>query len=76
MQKMGLGANFWFGHQGYEYVDLGRFWQVFLFVGLMLWLALVGRALWPALKARDESRRSCCWCSCPRSRSGCSTARA
>lgn len=56
MQKMGLGANFWFGHQGYEYTDIGRFWQAFLFVGLMVWLVLVGRALWPALKARDDSR--------------------
>ena len=54
MQKMGLDLNFWFGHQGWEYVDLGRFWQVFLFVGLMLWLLLVGRALAPALKRRDE----------------------
>ncbi|HEX5048308.1 MAG TPA: cbb3-type cytochrome c oxidase subunit I, partial [Gammaproteobacteria bacterium] len=42
--------NFWFGHQGYEYVDLGRFWQIYLFVGLLLWVALVHRALRPALK--------------------------
>jgi nitric oxide reductase subunit B len=56
MQKMGLEINFWFGHQGYEYTDIGRFWQIFLFVGLMLWLLLVGRGLWPALKARDDSR--------------------
>ncbi len=42
--------NFWFGHQGYEYVDLGRFWQIFLFIGLLLWLVLVLRALVPALK--------------------------
>ena len=56
MQKMGLGANFWFGHQGYEYTDIGRFWQAFLFIGLMLWLGLVGRALWPALKRRDDGR--------------------
>jgi nitric oxide reductase subunit B len=56
MQKMGLEINFWFGHQGYEYTDIGRFWQIFLFIGLMLWLLLVGRALWPALKARDDSR--------------------
>ena len=54
MQKMDLKYNFWFGHQGWEYVDIGRFWQAFLFVGLMLWLTLVGRALWPALKRRDE----------------------
>jgi nitric oxide reductase subunit B len=56
MQKLGLDANFWFGHQGWEYVDLGRFWQAFLFIGLLLWLGLVGRGLWPALKRRDETR--------------------
>jgi len=55
-QSMSLEANFWFGHQGWEYVDLGRFWQAFLFVGLMLWLVLVGRALWPALRTPGESR--------------------
>jgi len=56
-QAMGLEANFWFGHQGYEYVDIGRFWQLFLFVGLFLWLALLLRALWPALKARGTPDR-------------------
>ena len=54
MQKMGLQYNFWFGHQGWEYTDIGRFWQIFLFVGLLLWLLLVGRALWPALRRKDE----------------------
>jgi nitric oxide reductase subunit B len=54
MQKLGLANNFWFGHQGWEYVDIGRFWQLFLFVGLMVWLLLVGRALWPALTRKDE----------------------
>lgn len=56
MQKLGLVQNFWFGHQGYEYVDLGRFWQLFLFIGLILWLVLMGRALLPALKKKSESR--------------------
>ncbi len=55
-QKLGLVGNFWFGHQGYEYVDLGRFWQIFLFVGLFVWLALMGRALWPALKSPGPNR--------------------
>lgn len=54
MQKLGLANNFWFGHQGWEYVDIGRFWQVFLFVGLMVWLVLMGRGLWPALRRKDE----------------------
>jgi len=56
MQKLGLTENFWFGHQGYEYVDLGRFWQIFLFAGLFIWLFLMGRALLPALKERNENR--------------------
>jgi len=56
MQKLGLVENFWFGHQGYEYVDLGRFWQLFLFVGLIIWLLLMGRAIWPALQKKSESR--------------------
>ena len=54
MQKLGLANNFWFGDQGWEYVDMGRFWQSFLFVGLMVWLLLMGRALWPALRRKDE----------------------
>src|SRR5688572_23493598 len=56
MQKLGLAKNFWFGHQGWEYVDLGRFWQIFLFAGLGIWLTLVGRALWPAIKKGGESK--------------------
>ncbi len=56
MQKLGYIQNFWFGHQGYEYVDLGRFWQIFLFVGLIIWLLLMSRAIWPALKQKSESR--------------------
>ena len=54
-QKLG-DLWFWFGSQGYEYVDLGRFWQILLFVGLVFWLWLVWRALRPALRERNESR--------------------
>ncbi|RJP32658.1 MAG: nitric-oxide reductase large subunit [Phycisphaerales bacterium] len=54
-QKLGLITNLWLGHQGLEYVDLGRFWQIFLFIGLFLWLFLMARAMWPALRhARDN----------------------
>ena len=28
-------AWFWFGHSGYEYIDLGRVWQIALLVGLV-----------------------------------------
>jgi nitric oxide reductase subunit B len=49
-------AWFWLGHSGYEYIDLGRLWQVVLLIGLFLWLGLVARAVWPALARRDEQR--------------------
>ncbi len=57
MQKLGYIENFWLGHQGYEYVDLGRFWQLFLFTGLLIWLFLLVRALMPALKKPSENRQ-------------------
>jgi len=41
---------FWLGHQGSEYLDLGRFWQLLLIVGLLLWLFLMFRALQPAIR--------------------------
>ena len=50
-----LTMNFWFGHQGYEYIDLGRFWQIYLFIGLLLWMTLVLRALWPKLREKSGS---------------------
>src|SRR5690606_11571130 len=55
-QRMGYEMNFWFGHQGYEYVDLGRFWQAFLLIGLFLWLGLMARAIWPAFRKPGENR--------------------
>ncbi|RJQ58125.1 MAG: nitric-oxide reductase large subunit [Desulfobacteraceae bacterium] len=56
-QVFSLNAGFWFSHQGYEYVDLGRFWQIALFTGLLLWLVLVLRGLWPALKEKGHRRQ-------------------
>ncbi|HOB73028.1 MAG TPA: nitric-oxide reductase large subunit [Phycisphaerae bacterium] len=55
-QKLGFTSNFWFGHQGYEYVDLGRFWQLFLFVGLFVWLGLMVRAIAPAFRKPTENK--------------------
>jgi nitric oxide reductase subunit B len=46
---------FWFGDQGWEYLELGRFWQILLAVGLLFWFFLVWRAVAPA--RRDPMRR-------------------
>jgi len=56
MHKLPGSLWFWFGHQGYEYVDLGRVWQAALFVGLLLWLFLIARTAIPALKQKGNSK--------------------
>ncbi|HQU86652.1 MAG TPA: nitric-oxide reductase large subunit [Pyrinomonadaceae bacterium] len=56
MHKLNGDLWFWFGHQGYEYVDLGRVWQIALFIGLLLWLALIMRTAIPALKKNDNQK--------------------
>lgn len=56
-QKIGLDFSFWFGHQGYEYVDLGRFWQILLLAGLGIWLVLMLRCIAPALKVASDSKQ-------------------
>jgi len=47
---------FLFGHSGYEYIDLGRFFQIALLIGLFLWLFLIVRGIKPALKKKDEQK--------------------
>ena len=42
---------YWFGHQGYEFLDMGRFWQILIFAGLLIWLGLMARCLVPAIRA-------------------------
>ncbi len=42
--------NFWLGHQGYEYVDLGRLWQIGKFTGVAFWLVLMLRGILPAFR--------------------------
>jgi nitric oxide reductase subunit B len=55
--KLSDAASFLWGHQGYEYVDLGRGWQILLFAGLLIWLCLVVRSIRPALKNPGEQRQ-------------------
>jgi nitric oxide reductase subunit B len=45
----------WLGHQGWEFLELGRVWQIILVIGFTFWLVLLYRATAPALK--DPERR-------------------
>jgi nitric oxide reductase subunit B len=38
-------ARNWFGLQGFEYLDLARFWQILLSVGLVVWVFMLWRVL-------------------------------
>ena len=41
----------WFGSQGFEYLDLGRFWQILLTIGLFFWVVILFRGLRGKLRA-------------------------
>jgi nitric oxide reductase subunit B len=50
-------AWFWFGNQGLSYIQLGRVWQIGFFAGLLIWSALMFRALWPTGEMLREATR-------------------
>ena len=49
------GDGYLFGHQGYEFIELGRAWQLLLIAGMIIWLVLVWRAIRPALRHEEDS---------------------
>ncbi len=56
LARNGSDFAFWLGNQGLEFTSMGRVWQILLFGGLLFWLFLLGRALWPALEQPSETR--------------------
>jgi nitric oxide reductase subunit B len=48
----------WFGGQGFEYLDLGRFWQTLLTVGLFFWVIIIFRVY-------AEGSGPSIWATCP-----------
>lgn len=46
---------FWFGNQGWEYLEIGRGWQVLMAIGLILWALLLYRMVRPS-KMEPEDR--------------------
>jgi nitric oxide reductase subunit B len=57
----GAFGRFWhlFGMQGFEYLDLGKFWQILLTVGMVFWVVI----LWRGMRGRlaGESRANLPW---------------
>jgi nitric oxide reductase subunit B len=49
-----LGRNwYWLGHQGWEYMEPGKFWQVILGVVFILWFITLYRGIKPVMKLRQ-----------------------
>lgn len=44
---------FWLGNQGWEYLELGRLWQILLLAGMLIWVYVVYRALRYRLRKED-----------------------
>jgi len=44
----------WFGAQGFEYLDLGRFWQILLTLGLCVWVLMLFLALRGRLRTEHK----------------------
>ncbi len=47
---------FWIGHQGWEYIDLGRLWQMLLVIGLLFWVIILWRGLRGKLRQEHHGR--------------------
>ena len=52
---------FWLGHQGWEFLELGRLWQILLFGGLIFWLLVVYRAIGGHLTAHKDEFSALIW---------------
>lgn len=54
----GLLGNgwYWFGNQGWEYLEIGRFWQYLLVAGLLAWFAILWWLARPRTVANPEAR--------------------
>ena len=52
----GFLGNSWFmfGHQGWDYLELGRFWQYVLAAGMIIWLVIVYKGIKNALKQETD----------------------
>jgi nitric oxide reductase subunit B len=54
-QKMGTWW-FWLGNQGWEYLELGRFWQYLLVVGLLVWFTILWVLARPRAVSSEKAR--------------------
>ncbi|MCE5185877.1 MAG: cbb3-type cytochrome c oxidase subunit I [Planctomycetaceae bacterium] len=49
------GPWFWLGAQGWEYLDLGRLWQILLTIGMFLWVVILVRGMAGTLRTEHPA---------------------
>lgn len=47
---------FWLGNQGWEYLELGRLWQILLVAGLFLWFVMLWKLVRPSALTEPASQ--------------------
>ncbi|WP_125567434.1 nitric-oxide reductase large subunit [Companilactobacillus insicii] len=54
-----INDKWWlFGHYGWEYAEMGKFWQVLFIIGMVLWVIILLRGFLPAIKIKKNLDRS------------------
>lgn len=54
-----LNNNWWiFGQFGWEYLELGKFWQILFIIGMAFWVIILMRGFIPAIKRKLSYDRS------------------
>lgn len=50
-----IDSHWWlFGHFGWEYIELGEFWQILFIVGMVLWVIILCRGFLPAIRNKVQ----------------------
>lgn len=54
-----INDKWWlFGHYGWEYAEMGKFWQILFIIGMVLWVIILLRGFLPAIKIKKNIDRS------------------
>ncbi|ATO46314.1 hypothetical protein C5L30_001465 [Companilactobacillus farciminis] len=54
-----INGKWWiFGHYGWEYAEMGKFWQILFIIGMFLWIFIMLRGFVPAIKIKKNLHRS------------------
>ncbi|HDK3476487.1 TPA: cbb3-type cytochrome c oxidase subunit I [Staphylococcus aureus] len=50
-----IDSHWWlFGHFGWEYIELGKFWQILFIIGMVLWVIILCRGFLPAIRNKVQ----------------------